>query len=109
MSALGEVAPRTGFFHRFEVKEVLVRRYDALVEDFVEGGFLFLSIGCGNKTSWFIMRGNQAVEVAARWACFHCRDEILKFPWKYSQSLSCVGVVRNVRLPSKPTFRIDCL
>ena len=59
---------------------------------------------CGNITSFFIMRGNQAVEVVLRWECFHSRDEILKFPWKYSQSLSCVGVVRNVRLPSKPTF-----
>ena len=55
------------------------------------------------------MRGNQALEVVAGWACFHSRDEILKFPWKYSLSLSCVGVVRNVCLTSKPTFRIDCL
>ena len=65
--------------------------------------------GCGYITSLFIIRGNQVVEVIAEWACFHFRDEILKFPWKYSQSLLCVGVVRNVRLPSKPTFRIDCL
>ena len=62
--------------------------------------------GCDNITSFFIMRGNQAVEVVAGWACFHSRDEFLL---KYSQSLSCVGVVRNVRLPSKLTFRIDCL
>ena len=64
--------------------------------------------GYGKITSFFIMRGNQAVEVVAGWACFHSRDEILKFPWKYSQSLSCIGVVRNVRLPLKPTFRINC-
>ena len=32
----------------------------------------------------FIMRGNQAVEVVAEWTCFHSRDEILKFHWKYS-------------------------
>jgi len=44
--------------------------------------------GCGNITSFFVMRGNQAVEVVAGWACFHSRDEILKFPWKYSQSQS---------------------
>jgi len=50
------------------------------------------------------MRGNQAVEEVAGWACFHSRDEILMFPGKYSQSLSCVGVVRNVRLPSKTIF-----
>jgi len=55
------------------------------------------------------MRGSQAVEVAAGWACIHSRDDILKFPWKYSQSLSCVGVVKNVRLPLKLTFQIDCL
>ena len=35
------------------------------------------------------MRGNQAVEVVAGWACFHSRDEILK-----------------VRSPSKPTLRL---
>ena len=35
------------------------------------------------------MRGNQAVEVVAGWACLHSRDEI--------------------RLSSKPTFRIDGL
>ena len=29
-----------------------------------------------------MMRGNHAVEVVAGWACFHSRDEILKFPWK---------------------------
>ena len=29
--------------------------------------------------------------------------------WKYSQSLSCVAVIRNMRLLSKPTFLIDCL
>ena len=55
------------------------------------------------------MRGIQAVEVVMGWACFHSRDEILKFLWKYSQSLSCVRVVRNMCLSSKPTFRIDCL
>ena len=60
-------------------------------------------------TTSFIIRGNQAVEVVVGGACFHSRDDILKFPWKYSQSPSCVGVVRNVRLPSKPTFGIDCL
>ena len=60
-------------------------------------------------TSYFIMHGNQNVKIIAGWTCFHSRDNILKFPWKYSQSLSCVGVVRDVRLPSKPTFLIDCL
>ena len=57
------------------------------------------------------MRGNQAVEVVAGWACFHSRDEIQKFPWIYSQSLLCVEVARNVHLPSKPTFEstvCDC-
>ena len=28
----------------------------------------------GNITSFFIMSGNQAVEVVAGWACFHSRD-----------------------------------
>ena len=60
--------------------------------------------GCGNIISFLIMRDNQAVEIVAGWACFHSRGEILKFPWKYSQLLSCVGVVRNLRLSSKPTF-----
>ena len=69
---------------------------------------LFL-YGCGNITSFYIMRDNQAAEVVAGWACFHSSDEILKFPWKYFQSLSCDGVVRNVHLPLKPTFRIDYL
>ena len=64
---------------------------------------------CGNIIYFFIMHGNQSVEVVARWAYSHSRDEILKFPWKYNQSLSCVGVVRNVRLPSKPSFRIECM
>jgi len=66
----------------------------------------YLSVynGCGNITSFFVMHGNQAVEVVVGWAGFHFRDEILKFPWKYSQSLSCVGVMRNLRLPSKPPF-----
>ena len=79
-----------------------------LILDFgiFEYGFIY---GCGNITSYFIKRGNQDVEAVAGWACFHSRDEILKFPWKYSQSLTCIGVVRNVRLPSKPTLRIDCL
>ena len=40
---------------------------------------------CGNITSFFIMRGNQDIEVVAWWEYFHSRDEILKFPWKYSQ------------------------
>ena len=65
--------------------------------------------GSGNITSFFLLRGNLVVEVVTGWACFHSRDEILKFPWKYSQSLSCVGVVRNSRLPLKPTIRIDCM
>ena len=52
------------------------------------------------------MRGNQAIEVVAGWACFNSRDEILKLPWKYIRSQSCVGVVRNVRLSSKPTFNV---
>ena len=76
-------------------------------------GFILLScsfiIGCGNITSFYIMRGIQAVEVVAGWACFHSGDKILKFPWEYSNSLSCIGVVRNVCLLSKPTFRMDCL
>ena len=55
--------------------------------------------GCGNITSFFIMRGNRAVEVEAGLTCFHSRDVILV----------SLEVVRNVRLPSKPTFRIDCL
>ena len=63
---------------------------------------------CGNITSFFIMRCNQAVEVVAGWACSHSRV-ILKFLCIYRQSLSYVGEVRNVRLPSKHTFRIDCL
>ena len=50
------------------------------------------------------MRGNQAVEVVTGCAYLNFKDDILKFPWKYSKSLSCVGVVRNVRLPSKSTF-----
>ena len=66
----------------------------------------YFSIILRQHNFFFIMRGNQAAEVAAGWACFHSRDEILKFPWKYSQRLSCVGVVRNY---SKPTFRIDYL
>ena len=69
---------------------------------------VYLYTECDNITSFFIMRPNQAVEIVTGWACFHSREEILKFIWKYSQSLSYVGVVRNVRLPSKATFRIDC-
>ena len=65
--------------------------------------------GCGNITSFFILHGNQAVEVVAGWAWFHSRDEVLKFSFLSFQSQSCVGVMRNVRLPSKPTFQIDGL
>ena len=63
------------------------------------------SIGCGNITSFFIMPGNLAVEVVAEWTWFHLIGPFLKFSRKYSQSLSCVGVVRSVRLSLKPTFR----
>ena len=48
----------------------------------------FVYTGCGNITSFSIMRGNQSVEIGAGWASFHSRDEILKFPRKYSQSIS---------------------
>ena len=66
-------------------------------------------MGAATELFFFIMHGNQAVEMVAGWARFHSRDEIPMFPWKHSQSPSCVGVERNVRLPLKPTFRIDCL
>ena len=48
--------------------------------------YLLKSTECGNITSYVVMRGNQAVEVVSGWACFHTREDILKFPWKYSQS-----------------------
>ena len=76
---------------------------------YIMHSFIQVTSGCGNITSFFIMHSNQAVEVLAGWACFHSRDEILKFPCKCSRSLSCVAVVRNVRLPSELTFRTDCL
>ena len=42
--------------------------------------YIYTYTRCGNITFFFIMHGNQVVEIVAEWVYFYSRDEIIKFP-----------------------------
>src|SRR6266481_6333713 len=63
--------------------------------------------GWGNITSFFEIRAIQAVEVVVEREWSHSRVLDIKFCFIPYELRSCVGTVRSVRFPSRPTFRTD--